>query len=586
MIKAIIIFLFLSTSACTSFNFFYTDDSFQTVHTDIESVHQTRAEYYEKLGQAYSYDEQTDRAIENYKLSILHNSKRASTHLFLSFEYQKSHQNHLAMIELEKALELEPQNSTIQKAAAEFYYKNKLFSKSQKVFNKLSASQKDKLNEHWVAFYYYKARNDNESALTKLNQLKIKFSKDFRVYYELAMLHKELDNQSLYFLNVKKAYDLAKTNVTVVQEYVDLLINQQNYSLAYQVAIDYSTQNTFDLDLSKRLAFLAIQNKKYNVALGEFQKQKSATDNFSEAQIKIGHVYYMIGDLKNAEKNYALVIDKNYRSEALYYLSQIYFTQDRYQDALKALDAVHVRSDYYPKAQVSRANYLNIAEKKEQAMLVMHKAYRVRSDSLLVTKIYADMLIANGRHTDAQKVLDIAVEKFPTDADLKLKLAYIHYYFRNEVEFKKQIESALELNPDSADSYAMLAEVLYLKDNKPEQILYFSKKALELKSRNPNVKPLLTWALMQKDSSSEAIDIFEKFYEENPQELFFARSLAKIYEKAYLKGKFDLLSKEIMKIESDEQISSRLMFREDPGTEQIVDFEPQKNRMPAETKQQ
>lgn len=586
MIKATTIFLFLLTSSCASFNYFVSDDAFQTVHTDVETSHQTRAEYYEKLGQAYASDDQSERAIENYRLSILHDSKRASAHMLLSQEYQKNDQNHLAMVELEKALELEPENVVLQKAAAEFYYQNELFAKSQNVLKKLGAKKGEVLDQDWIAFYFFKSKKDDEQAFAKLKQLKIKFPKNYKVYYELALLQKDSDNHLQYYLNIKKAYNFAETNETVVQEYVDSLIFQEQNNLAYDIALKYSTNTPFSLEISKRLAYLAIQTKNYHVAINEYQKQKSVSKKFSDIQLKIAHVYNLIGDVKSAEKNYKQVFEGVYKSEAMYYLSQVYLTQNRFDEALKALSMIPTRSDFYPKAQAARAHYLNLSDQKEQAMLVMHKAYKARSDSLIVTKVFADMLINNNRHSDAQKVLEMGAEKFPTDADIKLKLAYLYYHFNNEAEFTKQLEAALELNPNFADAYAMLSEVLYLKDNKPDEILYFSKKALALKSRNSNIKPLLTWALMQKDSSSEAIGIFEKFYEENPQELFFARSLAKIYEKAQLKGKFDLLSKEIIKIEMDNQISSRLMFREDPGSEHLIDFEPEKNRMPAETKHQ
>lgn len=586
MIKAITIILFLITSSCASYNYFVSDEAFKTVQTDIESSHQTRASYYEKLGQSYAADGQSESAIENYRLSILHDSKRASAHLLLSKEYQKNEQNHLAMVELEKALELDPENVEVQKSAAEFYYQNKLYAKSQNVIKKLVNKKQNALDQDWIAFYFFKAKKDRDQALKKLKQLQSKFPKNFKVYYELALLEKDFDNHSKYYLNIQKAYKLTDSNDAVVQEYIDSLLHQNQNTLAYEVALKYSINNPFNVEISKRLGYLATVNKKYQIAIGEYQKQKSMSEKFSAAQLKIAHIYNLMGDLRNAEKNYKTINESVYKSEARYFLSQIYLSQNRFDEAIVLLSLIPSRSDFYPKAQVSRAQYLKLSGQPEQAMLVMHKAYKSRSDSLLVANVYADMLISNNRYSEAQRVLDAATEKFPLDEDLKLKLSYLHYHFKDELAFKKQLEAALELNPKSAEAYAMLAEVLYLKDNNPEEILYFSKKALDLKSKNSNMKPLLSWALMQKDTSAEAIGLFEKFYEENPKELFFARSLAKIYEKSQLKGKFDLLSKEIIKIEAQDQISSRLMFRDDPGTEQMIDFGHEKNRMPAEIKNQ
>jgi Tfp pilus assembly protein PilF len=71
----------------------------------------SRAEYYEQMAIAYSADGQNEKAIEHFRLSQLHNSKRIGPYLALSDEYRKINKNHLAQTELTHALNLEPKNS-------------------------------------------------------------------------------------------------------------------------------------------------------------------------------------------------------------------------------------------------------------------------------------------------------------------------------------------------------------------------------------------------------------------------------------------------------------------------------------------
>jgi len=297
--------------------------------------------------------------------------------------------------------------------------------------------------------------------------------------------------------------------------------------------------------------------------------------------LKKAHVYYLMDDMKSAEKLYLSVLRNEDSDEARFYLAQIYVTQNKSDDAAFILSRMPVTSDYYGEAQARLAFYKKFAGEPDEAINIMRSAFIQRPDQLSIYKTYADFLIEGKRYVETVALLEKGIQLFPRDEDLRLKMAFLHYRLNNHKAFKKQIFAALKINPQSANVYSMLAELWYLKNKNPDDVVYFVKKAVELKSTNKNIKPLLAWALMQQNNSTEAVAIFEEFYEENPNEAFFARSLSQVYSRGDISTKAKELASAAAALEANDSLKSRFLFR--PQTQQVDSekFKQSPTRLPA-----
>ena len=112
------------------------------------------------------------------------------------------------------------------------------------------------------------------------------------------------------------------------------------------------------------------------------------------------------------------------------------------------------------------------------------------------------------------------------------------------------------------------------------------KKALALKSTNPNINSLLAWSLLKQDKLTEAVGIFENLYDQNPKELFFAQALAEIYSKHNLQS----TTKEMINRSLDIRLSSNhtynTYFEEVNQTAKINAINGQNEKVIATTVQQ
>jgi Tfp pilus assembly protein PilF len=256
------------------------------------------------------------------------------------------------------------------------------------------------------------------------------------------------------------------------------------------------------------------------------------------------------------------------------------------EDAAFVLGKVSPLSDFFADSQVKLALYFKTTGEDDKALNVLREAYVKRPDQLQVYQAYGDFLIENKRYVEAVALVERGIQIFPNDEDLRLKMAYIHFRLNNQKGFKRQVLKALKINPQSADVYSMLSELWYLKNQDVDETMFFVNKALELKSKNKNIKPILAWVLMQKNRSTEAVAIFEEYYEENPNESFFVRSLSQVYSRGGIKNKAKKLQDLAVKLESDDSLRSRFIFKNETEQADVQNlFEP-KTRLPASLENQ
>lgn len=532
-----------------------------TMKTNIFPQHISRTEYYEQMAISYALNNQTEKAIEFFRLSLLHDPKNVSAYLSLADEYHKTNQNRMAIVELSHALKLEPDNLNILKKIGDIYLETKIYSKARESFEQILELNKNSDDARWALFYIYKIEKKYKEALSVLVKIKSDEKTAYRIAYEKALIYKLTKENELYNFNLNEAFSLNPRDRQIILEYAQNSYDQKMFKNSTLALIGYSDTHDFDFEISQNLAYSAVQSAHYEIALQEYNKQRPLTYDINMVDLKKAHVYYLMGSLNQAEKLYLSVLTKEEKPEARFYLAQIYITQNKAEDAAFVLSKMPTSSDYYGEAQVRLALYKKYNGQPNEAINNIRMAFIQRPDQLILYKTYADFMIENKRYVETLALLEKGMKLFPHDEDLRLKMAFLHYRLNNEKSFKKQIMAALQINPESANVYSMLAELWYLKNKNPQDVIYFVKKAAELKSTNKNIKPLLAWALMQQDNATEAVAIFEEFFEQNPDESFFARSLSEVYKRGDVKEKSKELAKLAMALETNDSLKSRFIFK-------------------------
>lgn len=558
----------------------------QTVNSDLYPGKITRAEYYEQMAISYSQDNQHEKAIDTLKLSILHNPKSVSAHLNLSDEYRHMKLDHLASYEIYEALKLDPTNRLALHKLGDLYLATKIYSKAREVYAKLLRIDKKNEEAFWALFYIYKIERKYEAAIASIDQVTETNENNYKIAYEKAMIYKELKNGKLYNDFLSYAYSFNPHDKTIVLESVSSFLKQKKYQEIVDRLEAYTESHDFDIDISTTLSYAAVQTEHYDLAMRELDKQKPWTSNRLALNLKKAHIYYLMGDLKKAEAFYLSVLKNKLVDEASFYLAQIYMSQNKYVDAQFLFEQVSDSSDYFGEAQVKLAVYEKQNVDPDKAINRMRSAHNRRPDQLVLYRTYADFLIESKRFVETVALLEKGIGFFQKDEELRLKLAFVHYRLHNQKSFKKQIAKALKINPQSAAIYSVLTELWYLKNKQANEVEFFAREAIRLKSENKNIKPLLAWALMEQNQTTEAVALFEEFYEENPKEHFYAKSLAQVYSIGGVVTKAQEFARVADVLENSDSLKSRLIFKLQNKTIESDLPNPSRARLPASLENQ
>lgn len=552
-----------------------------TLRSDIGREELSRTQYYTQMAEAYSLSGSHEKAEELYRLALLHDPKFVNAHLKLSDEYVKRDKFLLAMIELNEAHKLEPDNLDIMRKTGDLYLSAKIYSKAREVYQQMLVKNNKADDAQWALFYIFKLEKKFGDALATIARVQRNDSNEYKIAFEQALIYKETHDYDEYAALLQKAITLNPRDRQVLLEFVQDSYSKNQFNESTEALLNYSNTHEFDPQISQNLTYSAVQSENYKVALRELQKQHRVTNDVTVIEMKMAHVYYLMGDFDNAEKLYLTLINQNDLDEAKFYLAQIYISQEKSEDAAFVLGKLSPTSEFFGRARARLALYKKSQNEPDDAINVISDAFIQRPDQISIYKTYADFLIEDKKYVEALALLEKGLQQFPKDEELHLKMAFLHYRLNNQKSFKKQISQALKINPQSAAAYAMLTELWYLKNKNVDEMIHFAKMATELKSNNKNIKPILAWALMQKDQSTEAVAIFEEYYEQNPDESFFARSLSEVYKRGDVKQKAKELSILADWLEANDSLKSRFIFRDNTQQVQSENYLVNPTRLPS-----
>ncbi|GIV32668.1 MAG: hypothetical protein KatS3mg031_0203 [Chitinophagales bacterium] len=206
-----------------------------------------------------------------------------------------------------------------------------------------------------------------------------------------------------------------------------------------------------------------------------YQKALSITEKkFPEAEICKSNLYNLALQIQNkgAQLYNAGDYDNAYR----------HFMEVR--AIKKFLDGI----GYEKKLDDADATYNSVLclwrlNKKEEAKKMLHELIDINYDSPAIYQILASFYAEDGNHTEALKVLEKGIKRYPENVNLLIDELNIYIKEGRETEAISKLEKAAELDPNNAQIYYVLGAA-YDKAGKKEQAEAAYKKCIELDPEN------------------------------------------------------------------------------------------------------
>ena len=552
----------------------------KTIYSDLFPQQTSRTEYYKDMAMGYLNDAQYDHAVELFKLALLHDPNNEDARYWLAVTYFRKDQNSLALLELEKIGGVSKFEYPRLKFVSDIYEKAQSYEKVITVNEKIYSLEHENF-PLWKIYQMNLNLGRLEQAAGNLVALERNGEDQFRVHlgrYEVRQREKKYEEalSELSLAERAKPFD-----ELTMQKMVGLQFDLKKWNDLYALGMKYGKYHPYNLDVSEKLSHACIQIGEYDDAITELKKQKQLYPDSVGIEFKIAHVLFLKHDFKNSEELYSALYDVTKSDQSVFYISQIHLVQNDIGSASESLENLASWSEYYPTAQVQLARLEWKNGQSDLALNRLRRAHQLRPDSLELYQEYGQYMIWTKRYVESIALVEQGIRAYPKDDRLRILAAYVHFKLNNMKSFKYQIETAQQLNPENSEIYSVLAELWYEKKKPYSELEYLAKKAVELNSKNKNVKPLLAWALLQQDKLTESVKLFEEFYDLNPNEVFYAQSLEDIYQRNVLANKKSEFEQKVLFLEAGQKIKSDLDYFKNQSELDRTGTDDGGNRLPA-----
>lgn len=531
----------------------------RTIYSDLFPQNLSRSEYYKDMAMGYLNDSNYDRAVELFKLSLLHDPKNQEARYWLAVSFFRKSQNNLALIELEKLESILDYEYPRLKLISDIYENANSYEKVILVNEKLFELRKENF-PLWKVYQMHLNTGRLEQALKSLTNLEKNGEDIYRVHLGRVEVLQRQNKAEEALAELALAEKAKPFDLLTMKKMTQIQHDLKKWPELHALGVKFSKYHPYDLEVSERLSQACIQIGAYDEAIAELKKQKELHPDSVGIEFKIAHVLFLKRDFVNAEELYQELYEITKSDQSVFYISQIHLAQNDIGGASSALESLASWSEYYPIAQVQLARLEWKNDGYDFALNRLRRAHILRPDSLDLYQEYGQYMIWRKKYVEAIALIEQGIRSYPKDDKLRILAAYVHFKMNNMKSFKRQIEQARAISPDNSEIYSVLAELWYDKKKSYSELEFLAQKAVDLKSKNKNVKPLLAWALLQQDKLTEAVKLFEEFYDQNPNEVFYAEALAEIYQRNVLSSKTATFWNKALTLQADVKIKTELDY--------------------------
>ncbi len=493
----------------------------------------TQADYHFSLGESYSLDGNSQRAIEEFKLTMVYDAKSASVRLRLAGEYLKMGLINEAVEHAEQAEKLSPDDTEVHMFLGGLYnalkmYKQALdhyqyvykkdpkdqevpiyigaiyaeqerFEEAEKFF--LKATQEDNDKAHLAYYYIGKMRVEQatpdlkaaEKAYRKSLEIKPDFEEGALALYDLYNQKKESSKGIKLLESYQQQFGPKKS---VAYQLSQAYLEAEDFSHAFKHLRTLESFEPANLNVKVKIALILIEKKQYDEAIEKLEEIVAIAPGSDKIRFYLAAVY----------------------EETLH--------ADLAVDNYKKIDQA---STYYPDAIVHAAYLYRKKQDIKSASDLLQKAIATRADVPQFYSFYASLLDEEHDFKKGINLLEGAVKKFPENTQLHFYLGSMYDRVGRTADTIAEMRRVLAVDGEYIQALNYLAYLFAEQGKNLEEAETLGRKAMALQPKDPFILDTIGWVLFKKGRTEESIQYLEAAYKLKMEESVIAEHLGDAY---------------------------------------------------------
>lgn len=554
----------------------------------IDGTHvRTQADYHFTLADTYALEGNSQRAIEEYKLTLVYDPKSAIVRLRLAAEYvkqslvseaieqcklaieadSKNLDAHLllgglysalrmyddATAQYKQVMKLEPGNTEAPMFIGALLAEQKKFTEALTHFQAIANNPKNK-SPHLAPYYigrilveekkpgfYQKA----ELAFQKSLILKPPFTDAVIALGQLYEDQKKLDQA----VEVYEAYqEQWGPEMSVAEALSKIYVGREQYDLAYRQFEIIEATDSEDLNVKIKMAYILIEKKSYTEAILKLE------DILSKAP---------------------------YSDKVRFYLGAVYEEMKDFKSAIAHFNKITSSSSYYTESIVHTAYLYKLLDKPERAVETVKTGIAALPEHAQFYALYASFLDDQKKYDEAYALLTDAVKRFPQHAQLRFYLGSVQDRLGRTQFSIESMKQVLTLDGEHVQALNFLAYTYAEHGGDLETAEELVRKALSLQPKDAYIMDTLGWVLFKRGKNTDAVKILEAAYRLQPTEAVIAEHLGDAYYKSQMPEKAKKMYLRAIETESNKDNAKKIRSKIVSVDKQIQKVGQAAGRMPA-----
>lgn len=502
---------------------------------DVPTDKDDSAVFYFSMGQAYSLDNDPQRAIEAYRATLVHDPNSALVHARLAAELVKIGNFAEAKLLCEKAVTLDPKYvdsylllAGIQVAAKEF--ESALATYKTALGN--DPNNRDALLYYGVTLAEVGKMQEGVAQLDKL--VKLKDTTDSNIdqsvaFYYLAKVHDQANQKDAAIRalheSLKRRPGFAKAALVLA----DLYEGRKDFRKARHV-LEEAFKEGRSADIAERLAESLLARNDYKGAVVYLETLVEEDPTNENMRLRLALVYWQVGWLDKAR---ALLVDLHDRypisSEIAFYLGELEMERKQSDSAIGYYRKISPDYSKYDQ-MVGRVVHLYREDKRYgEGESFLLEAIRKRPDLVSFYPLLAALYEDQGRLEDAKLALERGHKAFESDESILYYLGFVYDRMGEKDKGLTTMERLLRVNPNNANALNFVGYTLLEKGVDLKTAATYLERAVALKPGDAFVLDSYGWLLYRQGKYRAAMTQLEKAYALKPQEAVIAEHLADSY---------------------------------------------------------
>jgi tetratricopeptide (TPR) repeat protein len=539
----------------------------------------SKADYHFALGEALSLEGNSERAVEEFKLTAVYDPQAATVRLRLAGEYMKLGLMTEAIEQAEAGLQLEPQNTDLHLFLGGVYSTIKMYAEALKEYEKIMAIEPKNLE---VPLYMgaVLAEQSQYDAAEK-SFLKSATAPDYEKahlgYYYIGRMrtlqgasgYKRAEQAFQKALSIKPEFEDAVTAFAELYE----IQNQKEKSIA--LLESFQTQYGPKKMIAFQLGQTYLEQEKYDKAYRHLVVLESFEPQNLNVKMKLALILIEQKNYDNAIEKLEEILSLSPTSDKVrFYLGAVHEETSNFADAIYHFKKIESSSSHYVEATVHVAYMYQKMNRTQDAIEVVEKAITEREDVPQFYAFYASLLDEKKEYDRGISVMEKAAKRFPKSAQVRYYLGSLYDRVNNKDKSIQAMKAVLEIDKDHVQALNFLAYTYAELGRELEAAEKMAIRALELQPNDPYIMDTVGWVHFKAGRTEEAIRYLEAAHRLKPDESIVAEHLGDAYYVFELADKAREMYIKAVAVEKNE--SKKIELRN-----KIVQIENPSQRSPA-----